>query len=424
MSRAIVLAVLLSACGAAATTPLGSRAPSAEVRVGRRVEGVPSVVGGGLIVDPSGYCVTLAHFSTYLEPYSRHAVGSFEDDLMVEVEGRWVDARVVRADAQLDLAVLKLAGEGPWPSAEVRRDPVALLEPLSFFVEHFHAPMRLSGQVVSMRRDASGAPTAIFLDEGAPRPGFPLYDANGRPVALSMDSALQPEIGLQHAVAWARPLSRVPIDWLSPVREPRVIGVFDLREGEQVIEPRREGPMDEETLWFRIPRDTAGWVAIEPADELGVAVVGPNGDSLRAASDGRIALLPDDEPPSALRVRIASRTARARLTFHRAQPPEELIPHGSARVVFGMNAPVHYAVGERDGDDAALAAIVQHGISSGSIAYSASLVIAAGTTEPNVEVEVPNLVIGRRYRLLLRSADRYEMHELRVRWDGERFEYR
>jgi len=70
----------------------------------RAVEGL----GSGVIVDASGIVIT-----------NDHVIRGASEVHVVLADGRQVDAEVIGADANADLAVLKLVGKGPYPTAKL-----------------------------------------------------------------------------------------------------------------------------------------------------------------------------------------------------------------------------------------------------------------------------------------------------------------
>ncbi len=321
--RALITLLAFVGC---APLPPSPRAPTGGVRIGQLLDGKHEVLGEGVIVHPAGYCVTLANLTVRLEPTEGRPTGSVAEGLLAQVGDRWVETHLVRADVHLGLALLKLVGEAPFPRAELREEAVTLLEPVWLLTEHWGAPLRMPGQIVSLQRDAAHNPTTIFADLGAPHDGAPLFDAGGRAVALVMSSRYHFEPGFHHAVSWARPLRGVLDTWLSspPAEGPQIDGVGALVEGTQRIVPRRLGPALGETHWLRIDAETAGWVEVDNEANVELAVIGPSG-RLREGSS-RIALRADDEAPAALRVVVPRDAAAFRLVFRRGPPPDGLLP--------------------------------------------------------------------------------------------------
>lgn len=70
----------------------------------RAVEGL----GSGVIIDASGIVIT-----------NDHVIRGASEVHVVLADGRQVDAEVIGADADADLAVLKLIGKGPFPTAKL-----------------------------------------------------------------------------------------------------------------------------------------------------------------------------------------------------------------------------------------------------------------------------------------------------------------
>ena len=70
----------------------------------RAVEGL----GSGVIVDPSGIVIT-----------NDHVIRGASEVHVVLADGRQLDAEVIGADADADLAVLRIQGKGPFPTAKL-----------------------------------------------------------------------------------------------------------------------------------------------------------------------------------------------------------------------------------------------------------------------------------------------------------------
>lgn len=66
---------------------------------------VENSLGSGVIVDPKGYVLT-----------NNHVIAAASRITVTFVDGKQVEADLVGSDQTSDLAVLKLKGDGPWPS--------------------------------------------------------------------------------------------------------------------------------------------------------------------------------------------------------------------------------------------------------------------------------------------------------------------
>ncbi|UCF66803.1 MAG: trypsin-like peptidase domain-containing protein [Acidobacteriota bacterium] len=124
---------------------------------------VENSLGSGVIVDPAGFVLT-----------NDHVVAAASRITVTLRDGRQVNAEVVGADSHSDLAVLKLAEPGPWPSVAMgRSDDLMIGETLIAIGNPFGLQNTVTVGVLSASRrtitgpDRERVPFADFLQTDA-----------------------------------------------------------------------------------------------------------------------------------------------------------------------------------------------------------------------------------------------------------------
>ncbi len=281
--------------------------------------------GSGTIIDPRGYVLTNFHVvghvnaqhgvpGTLIDPSNRVVLGSVSN-ARESAAPRWVGT-VVRADARLDLALVRIVGDvngqpvrGPFPSI-----PIAGTDRLrpGSRVFAFGYPLGVrtinvtGGQVTGFEMNARDEVAWIRADaEFNPgNSGGMLVDERGRLIGIPTSvvhgqSTLEP-------IELARPAERIPAEWRAALRrghidDVRIDGVPTLTDG-VVVSDTAVGDMaglgPDEIHFYVIADDVRPGAITLTGSTLEMAVADSDGRILRRGR-GRVDVGPGD-PPSLL----------------------------------------------------------------------------------------------------------------------------
>lgn len=178
--------------------------------------------GSGFIVDPSGVVLT-----------NHHVVSAATHIEAVLHDQRRVSATVLGVDPRTDLAVIKLDGDGPWPSLELRTEPVAVGDIVLAIGNPFDFQSTVSLGIVSAigRRglsDGEHHPTREIQDyiqtDAAVNPGSsggPLLDLDGRVMGINT-AIFAPQVEQNAGISFAIPATMAARAWSELARTGRV----------------------------------------------------------------------------------------------------------------------------------------------------------------------------------------------------------
>jgi serine protease Do len=287
--------------------------------------------GSGSIIDPRGYVLTNFHVvghtrpdggvpGTLLNPRNRIELATVENARQA-ARPRWIGA-VVRADTRLDLALVRIISDTngspvtrmTFPTVQLggttRLRPGARLYALGYPLGVRTINLS-SGTVTGFQMNSRNQISWIRSDaEFNPgNSGGMLVDDRGRLVAVptavvSGERTLEP-------IELARPIDRVPSDWLAALRrghidDTRIDGVPMLREGREVDAVALgdagglEGP---ELHFYRMPRTRPALIRTTP--RLPIAVANVDGRVLRRGR-GEVEVSGEDPPDTVLAVFLES----------------------------------------------------------------------------------------------------------------------
>jgi len=195
----------------------GAQGPPRQAQFVNPFDGVPDKVignvafesvGSGVIIDPAGYVVTNDHL---VQGATAIMVTRFNRN------NEHLSARVVAADPRSDLALLKLNGNGPYPTARLANSDrsevgdwvLAVGNP--FGLEH-----TVTAGIVSSRRQSmlvSGVEYRGLLQTDAPinrgSSGGPLVNLDGR--VIGINTAIYAPTGVFSGTGFAIPSNRVSL---------------------------------------------------------------------------------------------------------------------------------------------------------------------------------------------------------------------
>jgi len=274
--------------------------------------------GSGSIIDPRGYVLTNFHVVGVTQagrkpigslhvPENRYQIGTVTSSREA-ARPRWI-AKVVRADARLDLALLRIVSDqdgtpvrgAPFPSVPMAR--ANELRPGSN-VWAFGYPLGVrtinvtggdvTGFEMNARREVAWLRSDAEFNPG--NSGGMLVDERGRLVAVPTmvfrEGALEP-------VELARPTERIPRAWLTdlrrrPLDDVRIDGIPRLEPNLPYYDTAvgdRRGLGDQEELLYLLPSKRPAVVRL--SKRLRVAVANPRGYFLRRGV-GEVEVLEDD----------------------------------------------------------------------------------------------------------------------------------
>jgi serine protease Do len=296
--------------------------------------------GSGSIIDPRGYVLTNFHVvghvnaergipGTLLDPDNRVLV-AHASSARESADPRWV-GRVVRADARLDLALVRIVSDLEGRPVRERFEAVTIggtgqLRPGSrVFAFGFPLGVRtinvtggqLTGfqmnardEIAWLRADAEfnpGNSGGMLVDQGGRLIGIPTSVVHG-------ESTLEP-------IELARPAERIPRSWLAelrrgPIDDVRIDGVPALTEGAEV-ESTAVGDLaglgENEIHYYTLDDALRPGVVTTAGAALTLALADPRGRILRRG-EGRVEVYPGD-PPSLLVAVLISGAERAAVTY-------------------------------------------------------------------------------------------------------------
>lgn len=338
------------------------RAVRAAVKITAEAGPGQGSTGSGSIIDPRGYVLTNFHVVGHMHP-GDGAPGSFINTANTVRIGMVTDARdsaeerflgrVVRADARLDLALIRIYAERDGtPLAESRRFPSITMSSTTrlrpgtrLFAFGFPLGARtinvtsgeMSGFQMNSREEVAWIRTDAEFNPG--NSGGMLLDRQGRLVAVP--TAVLSGRGTLEPIEVARPVERVPEEWIRALRRGHIEdvivgGVPQLALGaEYQDEATGDGTAFDrpEMHYYRLPSERPLRVTVSPA--LAVGLLTDGGRVIREGQ-GEIQVMPGDPtgmvmavliPPRAesgggtLAIRIRARTASDGLPGWGLPPP-------------------------------------------------------------------------------------------------------
>ena len=321
--------------------------------------------GSGSMIDPRGYVLTNFHVvgimrpedgipGTLRNPRNRVQLATVESARQ-SARPRWVGA-VVRGDAVLDLALIRILGdaEGRPPSAPFPTVPLAGTGELrpGARVWAFGFPLGVrtinvtGGAVAGFQMNARDEVAWLRSDaEFNPgNSGGMLVDGRGRLVAVPTRVFGAGGQGALEPVELARPVERIPAEWLralraGPIEDVRLTGVPEVtRAPVRALAAGDEGGMsNRDQQFFIVSPDAPRPARIVTRPALPVALM--HGDGVIRAGEGSVQLRPEDPPRPSISVLIPGAGERA-VAFEVSIEPlaEEAPATAAAPEGFGFRA--------------------------------------------------------------------------------------
>lgn len=278
------------------------RSATAVVRI-RAVRGV-EFPASGAIIDRRGYVLTSFHAvgtidaaknvpGTLLSSSNRYEVELYDPRSPDPIV--WV-ARVVRGDIRADLGLLRLmAPLGPdrdsrFPSVALGATQNIGRNSVLFALGYKSAGSKPSVTRIAVRdvqRSQLSRLSWIFFAPAldAQSTGGVLLDSMSNVVGIATGSAERTKGG---SIERARPIERVPNDWLDDLRrghihDVKIDGYKILADGGELHElAEGDSPLSQQVHFFGVPRRRP--VAISVTPPLPLVLLGPNGNTLNRAT--------------------------------------------------------------------------------------------------------------------------------------------
>jgi S1-C subfamily serine protease len=381
-----------------------------------------AVIGSGTVVDPSGLVLTAFHVVGFRHIEALRlgqAPPRFDvafTDSAREAPSHHYRAHVVRLEASLDLALLRIDGDAqghpvrePFHALPLGKVPMGAAAPVLAmgFPGSFTTPQMTRGTVTGFTPSAEKAVSWLRTDAQL-LPGMSggaLLDADGRLIGIPLQ-VVEPQL-LGARVSLARPIDRIPPRWISDVREGRAtatpVDQYQVREGhpQTGVFVGDEASDESERVYLFTARGRPGVVRVEPPAAT-VSVLDAAGIPLRT-SHGAVEVLADEDP--LMWIEIAVRTGRAptrwRATFEPDTRGPDPLPTAVLEVVVGPSgerAPKgHLVVGPAGIDAFEWASDWAAGRKS--VAELAAAHVFAATYAGETPVRVSGLVRGGLYRV-------------------------
>lgn len=315
------------------STPATRRAVRAAVKITAHGRDPRSgSTGSGSIIDPRGYILTNFHVVGHTQP-GEGAPGTFinpQNEVEIALATNPREAalhrymgRVVRADARLDLALIRIVSNAngtPLPAGQrfpsVRLAATSHLRPGSRLFA-FGFPLgvhtinvtsgEMSGFQMNSRDEVAWIRTNAEFNPG--NSGGMLLDRRGDLVAVP--TAVLSGRGTLEPIELARPVERVPEEWIRAMRrghiEDTVVhGVPELPMGEFVDEAVGDSSSFDrpEMHYFRLPAQRPIRIEVSPA--LSIGLLTRDGRVVREGR-GRIEIGANDPPDSVMGILIPGR---------------------------------------------------------------------------------------------------------------------
>ena len=336
LSSGLVVLLLLGAASASAQDlPSGitRRAVRAAVKISSETSDGQGATGSGSIIDPRGYVLTNFHVVGHTHP-GLGAPGTFinpANEVRIAMVGnpretaqeRYI-GRVVRADARLDLALVRIVRDvrgNDIPSSQrfpsIQLASTNRLRPGSrLFAFGFPLGVRtinvtsgeMSGFQMNSRDEVAWIRTDAEFNPG--NSGGMLLDRQGHLVAVP--TAVLSGRGTLEPIELARPVERIPEEWTRALRRGHiddvvVHGVPELTVGEELVDEAvgDGGAFDRpEMHYYRLPTERPLRVEVSPA--LSVGLLTDQGRVLREGR-GQLEVRANDPQTLVLAVLIPAR---------------------------------------------------------------------------------------------------------------------